>query len=226
MLQSLTRGGVPADAGRRARRHAGPLRRPRPPASIDCLPRVHRHRRRPDPPPPGPQDRRRPPPRPPRPAASASPTRSASTTPTPWAWPTAARANALERPHDRRPRRATPTCGSPSAPSSPPAPTAGPASAPPTACRALPVARSSTTSSTYRALRAGQGFDVTDLYSTDAEIDQYHLRVLADDRHFFPAYRAVLPLPARAAPARPSTPCHHLEGTLDAAHMRAMNKAP
>lgn len=33
---------------------------------------------------------------------------------------------------------------------------------------------------------------VTDLYSTDAEIAYYHLKTLKDDRHFFPAYNAVL----------------------------------
>src|SRR5206468_3887527 len=32
----------------------------------------------------------------------------------------------------------------------------------------------------------------TDLYSTDAEIRIHHLRVLEDDRHFFPDYHAVL----------------------------------
>ncbi len=33
---------------------------------------------------------------------------------------------------------------------------------------------------------------VTDLYSTDAEIAYYHFRTLKDDLHFFPAYDAVL----------------------------------
>jgi len=43
----------------------------------------------------------------------------------------------------------------------------------------------------YRALAAGD-IDATDLYTTDAEIPQDHLVVLADDRGFFPGYRAVL----------------------------------
>ena len=34
--------------------------------------------------------------------------------------------------------------------------------------------------------------DVTDLYSTDAEIRQYDLRVLEDDLHYFPSYQAVI----------------------------------
>ena len=43
----------------------------------------------------------------------------------------------------------------------------------------------------YRAIADGS-IDVTDLYSTDAEIDYYHLRVLEDDRHHFPLYKAVI----------------------------------
>ncbi len=43
----------------------------------------------------------------------------------------------------------------------------------------------------YRALSSGQT-DVADVYTTDAEIQQYHLRVLTDDRHYFPSYDAVL----------------------------------
>jgi osmoprotectant transport system permease protein len=42
----------------------------------------------------------------------------------------------------------------------------------------------------YRALAAGQ-LDVTDLYSTDADIRRLDLRVLEDDRRVFPEYRAV-----------------------------------
>ncbi|WP_438616742.1 ABC transporter permease/substrate-binding protein [Myxococcus llanfairpwllgwyngyllgogerychwyrndrobwllllantysiliogogogochensis] len=43
----------------------------------------------------------------------------------------------------------------------------------------------------YRGLDAGS-VQVTDLYSTDAEIAAYGLRVLVDDVHHFPAYDAVL----------------------------------
>ena len=42
----------------------------------------------------------------------------------------------------------------------------------------------------YRGLESGD-IDVIDLYSTDAEIDYYNLKVLKDDKHFFPEYIAV-----------------------------------
>ena len=42
----------------------------------------------------------------------------------------------------------------------------------------------------YRALESG-ALDVIDLYSTDAEIDYYGLRVLEDDLEYFPRYDAV-----------------------------------
>src|SRR6185503_18266167 len=43
----------------------------------------------------------------------------------------------------------------------------------------------------YEAL-VGAEVDVMDVYSTDAKIARYRLRVLQDDRGFFPAYDAVL----------------------------------
>jgi len=52
----------------------------------------------------------------------------------------------------------------------------------------------------YEAIGAGR-IDVMDVYSTDAKIARYGLRVLADDRNFFPRYDAVL-LYRRDAPAR------------------------
>lgn len=42
----------------------------------------------------------------------------------------------------------------------------------------------------YRGIDAGN-IDVIDLYSTDAEIDYYDLKVLDDDLNFFPEYEAV-----------------------------------
>ncbi len=73
----------------------------------------------------------------------------------------------------------------------------------------------------YRGLADG-AIDVTDLYSTDAEIAYYHLRVLEDDRAHFPEYQAVLltrdDLPPRAAEALTT-----LEGRIDAPAMIAMN---
>lgn len=78
----------------------------------------------------------------------------------------------------------------------------------------------------YRAL-ASSAIDATDLYSTDAEIAYYHLRVLEDDRHYFPRYDAVylyrLDLDKRA-PAFVAA-LNGLAGTIDATQMRGMNKA-
>ncbi|HXI59032.1 MAG TPA: glycine betaine ABC transporter substrate-binding protein [Polyangia bacterium] len=76
----------------------------------------------------------------------------------------------------------------------------------------------------YRGLVDGS-LDATDLYQTDAEIRRYDLRVLADDRGFFPRYEAVLvhrlDAEARFAPA--FTALQHLTGTIDAATMTGMN---
>lgn len=43
----------------------------------------------------------------------------------------------------------------------------------------------------YEALAESQ-IDATDIYSTDAKIRKFHLRVLEDDRHVFPRYDAVV----------------------------------
>jgi osmoprotectant transport system permease protein len=78
----------------------------------------------------------------------------------------------------------------------------------------------------YRALAAGS-VDAIDLYSTDAEIAYYHLRVLTDNLNYFPRYQAVylyrLSL-ARRAPQFVAA-LDSLAGSIDAAQMRAMNKA-
>lgn len=52
----------------------------------------------------------------------------------------------------------------------------------------------------YEALTAG-GIDVIDVYTTDAKLARHRLRVLSDDRSFFPSYEAVL-LYRRDLPAR------------------------
>ena len=73
----------------------------------------------------------------------------------------------------------------------------------------------------FQALAGGQ-VDLIDVYSTDAQIGRLGLRVLHDDRGFFPRYDAVLlmrtamPEPARRALAT-------LEGRLDEATMVALN---
>lgn len=76
----------------------------------------------------------------------------------------------------------------------------------------------------YRALAAGQ-IDVTDLYSTDAEIRRQGLVVLADDRHVFPEYQAVflyrLALAERAPAAIEAL--RALEGAIPAAAMIDLN---
>ncbi|MGZ5270781.1 MAG: glycine betaine ABC transporter substrate-binding protein, partial [Ramlibacter sp.] len=73
----------------------------------------------------------------------------------------------------------------------------------------------------YQALAQGQ-VDVVDAYTTDAQIQRLHLRVLHDDRNFFPRYDAVLLMRAavdeRALAAA-------LAGRIDENAMRAMNAA-
>ena len=53
----------------------------------------------------------------------------------------------------------------------------------------------------YRGIASG-GIDVTDAYTTDAEIAHYHLTLLTDDRHYFPEYNARLSLSPRSRHAR------------------------
>lgn len=76
----------------------------------------------------------------------------------------------------------------------------------------------------YAALAQNQ-IDVIDAYSTDAQIDRYRLRVLADDAHFFPRYEAVLlhraDLPRRLP--RSWAAIAGLQGRIDATAMRRMN---
>lgn len=76
----------------------------------------------------------------------------------------------------------------------------------------------------YRGLVSGS-LDVTDLYTTDAEIRYYSLRVLEDDRGYFPDYHAVYLYRADLA-ARPRDllpALRQLEGQISEATMVAMN---
>jgi osmoprotectant transport system permease protein len=73
----------------------------------------------------------------------------------------------------------------------------------------------------YRGLANG-AIDVIDLYSTDAEIEQYDLRILEDTRDYFPRYRAVL-LHRTDLPARAQASIRRLEGRLPADTMQALN---
>jgi osmoprotectant transport system permease protein len=76
----------------------------------------------------------------------------------------------------------------------------------------------------YRALAEGS-LDVTDLYATDAEIRAYRLRVLADDRHHFPDYQALLVYRLDAKKRAPAafTALDRLIGAIDAPTMIALN---
>jgi osmoprotectant transport system permease protein len=47
--------------------------------------------------------------------------------------------------------------------------------------------------------------DAIDIYSTDSKIQKYHLRILEDDKHFFPVYEGVLLYRLEAAQAFPQT---------------------
>ncbi|MFB6278044.1 MAG: glycine betaine ABC transporter substrate-binding protein [Salinibacter sp.] len=76
----------------------------------------------------------------------------------------------------------------------------------------------------YQGLRSGQ-IDVMDLYSTDAKIERYDLRVLRDDKAHFPSYEALFlyrrDLTTRAPAAVAAL--KQLEGRIPADTMRALN---
>ena len=76
----------------------------------------------------------------------------------------------------------------------------------------------------YRGIESG-ALQVTDLYSTDAEIAYYHLRVLKDDLHYFPVYNAVILYRADLAQRAPEVTAlfKRLEGRIDATAMSEMN---
>ncbi len=76
----------------------------------------------------------------------------------------------------------------------------------------------------YEAMQQGQ-IDLLDAYGTDAKLARYHLLVLEDDRHFFPAYQGMLlyraDLPDRFPVAWRAL--QSLEGKLSDAQMRTLN---
>jgi len=76
----------------------------------------------------------------------------------------------------------------------------------------------------YRALAGGE-IDVTDVYSTDPEIEQHRIVLLEDDRGAFPEYQAVfvhrLDLATRAPDALDAV--RRLEGRISAETMRRLN---
>ncbi len=78
----------------------------------------------------------------------------------------------------------------------------------------------------YEALAAGR-IDVMDVYTTDAKIKRYGLRVLADDRSFFPQYAALLLHRADLPQRLPKTwaALSGLQDTIPAERMIEMNAA-
>ncbi len=74
---------------------------------------------------------------------------------------------------------------------------------------------------------AAEDVDVIDSYSTDPQIEKYRLRVLADDRHFFPSYDAVLLYRLNVPRRFPKTwaALQKLAGSIDAQRMIEMNAA-
>ncbi len=78
----------------------------------------------------------------------------------------------------------------------------------------------------YRGLASGD-IDAIDVYSTDAEIAYYGLRLLVDDRAHFPAYDAVILYRQALAGTAPGAVAafRRLEGAIDAARMSALNGA-
>ena len=72
----------------------------------------------------------------------------------------------------------------------------------------------------YEAIAKSQ-VDVIDIYSTDAKIGRYRLRVLLDDRNFFPKYDAVLLMRS----SLDASALVSLENRIDGARMIALNAA-
>ena len=73
----------------------------------------------------------------------------------------------------------------------------------------------------YDAIAKGQ-IDITDVYSTDAEIKGYGLKLLKDDRNFFPTYLA-LPFSHDALEAQVRKILMQLGGRISNAEMQSLN---
>ncbi len=78
----------------------------------------------------------------------------------------------------------------------------------------------------YRALAAGE-IDLVDVYTTDAEIPRYGIRVLLDDKGYFPDYRAVVLYRSDLERRNPRAlaAITSLQGSIDVDRMAAMNAA-
>lgn len=75
----------------------------------------------------------------------------------------------------------------------------------------------------YQAIEEGK-IDVTDVYSTDGDIERYDLFLLADDREYFPVYKAA-PLVRADVDPRVKSALGRLAGRIAESEMRAMNAA-
>jgi len=75
----------------------------------------------------------------------------------------------------------------------------------------------------YQAIADG-AIDVTDAYSTDGELVEYELALLADDRKFFPEYLAA-PLVRKELPLQARSALGELADTISATQMQALNAA-
>lgn len=76
----------------------------------------------------------------------------------------------------------------------------------------------------YRGLVHGQ-IDIMDVFSTDADIRLYNIRVLEDDRGYFPPYAAVMLVRADVAQRSPQSlsALRQLAGRIDDDTMRGLN---
>jgi osmoprotectant transport system permease protein len=74
----------------------------------------------------------------------------------------------------------------------------------------------------YRAIESGM-LQGTDAYTTDGELDAFRLRLLEDDRGFFPQYDAIL-LARSDLPAAAAAVLARLQGVIDEPAMRGMNR--
>lgn len=77
----------------------------------------------------------------------------------------------------------------------------------------------------YRAL-AGGDVDVVDGYSTDGLIERYDLRILTDDKRFFPPYEAAALIGEALVRDNPAavTALAELSGRIDVERMRTLNR--
>jgi osmoprotectant transport system permease protein len=79
----------------------------------------------------------------------------------------------------------------------------------------------------YEAIREG-AVDVIDVYTTDAKVDKFHLRVLIDDLHYFPTYQAVILARRDFVKLHPQIwrAVQKMRGTISEHVMRHLNQGP